>query len=221
MREVLTEDAIAWLERQSVLDGASLVASLPDSSEFPTLTVDAWKDWFVGAAELILRKTPDEGIAAFFQSDIKHEGTWIDKSYLVQKAAERTGSSLLNHKILCRSLPGSVTHGRPSYSHLLFFSRGIRADIAKGSPDVIADLGEKSWARGMGIHACKTAVDFIRAHSASTRIVNPFCGMGSILAAANEAGMPALGIERSPKRAEAARKIRVARAGTGWEIVNA
>ena len=221
MREVLTEDAIAWLERQPVLDGASLVASLPDYSEFPTLSLEEWKTWFIAAAELIFRKTPDEGISVFFQSDIKHEGTWVDKSYLVQKAAEQAGSALLNHKILCRSLPGSVTHGRPSYSHLLFFSRGRRADIAKGSPDVIPDLGEKSWARGTGIHACKIAVDFIREHSASTRIVNPFCGMGSILAAANAAGIPALGIERSPKRAEAARKIRIARAGNGWEINNA
>lgn len=218
MREVLTEDAIAWLERQPVLDGASLVASLPDYSEFPTLTLEEWQNWFTATAELILRKTPVEGVTVFFQSDIKHEGTWIDKSYLIQKAAERTGTALLWHKILCRSLPGSITHGRPSYSHLLCFSRGIRVDIAKGSPDVIPEVGEKSWVRGMGIHACQIAVRFIRESTKSTRIVNPFCGMGSVLAVANEAGLPATGIERSPKRAETARGIRVGKAGQGWEL---
>lgn len=218
MREVLTEDAIAWLERQPVLDGASLIASLPDYSEFPSLILLQWQEWFISTAELILRKTPSEGVAIFFQSDIKHEGTWIDKSYLVQKAAEREGSALLWHKILCRNLPGSVTHGRPSYSHLLCFSRGVRVDIAKGSPDVLPDLGEKSWARGMGIHACQLAIRFIRENTNSQRIINPFCGMGSVLAVANEADFPALGIERSPKRAETARGIRVGKAGQGWEF---
>ncbi len=220
MREVLSVDAVEWLKNQPVLDGASLVASLPDYSEFPTLTLAQWSEWFTDVAELILRKTPSEGVSIFFQSDIKQEGTWIDKSYLVQKAAEREGSALLWHKILCRTAPGSTTHGRPSYSHLLCFSRGVRADIARATPDVIPDQGEKSWARGMGIHACQHAVRFIQENTSSTRVVNPFCGMGSVLAVANEAGLPALGIERSLKRAQSARELKVARAGMGWESAN-
>lgn len=218
MRTVLTEDAITWLQSQPVLDGASLVASLPDYSEFPTLTLPEWQQWFTSTAELILTKTPDEGVAIFFQSDIKHEGTWIDKGYLIQKAAEKTGHALLWHKILCRTLPGSVTHGRPSYSHLLCFSRGVRSDVAKSTADVIPDLGEKSWARGMGIHACRLAIRFIQEHTTTRKVVNPFCGMGSVLAAANQAGLEALGIERSVKRAESARGIQVGKAGEGWEF---
>ena len=219
MRTVHAVDAIEWLKAQPILEGCSIVASLPDYSEFPTLSLDEWKSWFTSTAELILSKTPPEGVAIFFQSDIKHAGTWVDKAYLIQKAAEKSGDSLLWHKVFCRTAPGSITHGRPSYSHLLCFSRGVRADLAKATADVVPDLGEKAWARGMGIHACEVAISFIQAQTKTRTVVNPFCGMGSVLAVANGARLEAIGIEKSLKRAESARTLQVGRGGTGWDLV--
>lgn len=208
-RLVYSADAIEWLKRQETLSGCSFVASLPDISEFHGYTLSRWKDWFVDTAKLILSRCPDDGVTIFFQSDIKVDGVWVDKGYLCQKAAESMGNEELFHKILCRFTPGTRTFGRPSYSHLLAFSKGIKADASKSSPDVIPDLGEKIWERGMGIEACFIAAEFIREHTKTMTVVNPFCGQGSMLAVANAFGLGAIGIERSPKRVEFAKNLQV------------
>jgi hypothetical protein len=35
-----------------------------------------WKDWFTSAAAAVLSRCPDDGVAIFFQTDIK-VGMWI------------------------------------------------------------------------------------------------------------------------------------------------
>jgi hypothetical protein len=204
-RIVHCEDAIQWLQSCGTLQGCSLIASLPDLSEFPGLSLTQWSEWFTAAATLILSKSPDDGVVIFYQSDIKVDGAWIDKAYLCQKAAEQSGHAQLWHKIACRAPPGSATIGRPLYSHVLCFSRGLReTDRAAATADVIADIGEKTWARGMGLKICSMIAKYIARHTPSHTIVNPFCGEGAMLAAANAWGLRAIGIERSPKRAERA-----------------
>jgi hypothetical protein len=216
-REVFCDDAVAWLERYEDRGGTSFLGSLPDFSEFQTWTLGQWKEWFEATAALILTKTSPDGVSIFFQSDIKHEGLWVDKAFLVQKAAERLGHGLLFHKIFCRSAPGTVMFGRPAYSHMLAFSRTVVPDVARSTADVLPDLGAKTWVRGMGLEASLFAATFVRKHTATRTLVNPFCGEGSVLAAANHAGLNAVGIERSPKRAEKARHLRVAPGGKSWD----
>src|SRR5882724_4638543 len=106
-RVVHHADAIPWLRAHAPLAGASVVTSLPDVSEVPALSLDAWRRWFEDAACLTMQAVPDEGVAIFFQSDIRHEGLWIDKGALVARAAERAGLALLFHKIVCRKPPGT------------------------------------------------------------------------------------------------------------------
>lgn len=209
-RIVHCEDALTWLQGQSVLHGSSLVASMPDISEFNGMELADWKKWFVSTAELILSRCPDDGVTIFYQSDIKHEGQWVDKGYLCQKAAENAGLKLLWHKIACRVPAGMPTFGRPAYSHILCFSKGLTLDISKSSADVLIHVGEKAWERGMGLAACLMIARFIKEQSPSTVVINPFCGLGSMLAAANTVGLNAVGIERSPKRSETARTIKIA-----------
>ncbi len=216
-REVFCDDALAWLESFQERGGTSFLGSLPDFSEFQTLTLGEWKDWFETTAALILTKTSPEGVTIFFQSDIKHEGLWIDKAFLIQKAAERLGHGLLFHKIFCRATPGTVMFGRPAYSHMLAFSRTVVPDLARSTADVLPDLGDKTWVRGMGLEASLFAANFILKHTTTRTLVNPFCGEGSVLAAANYVGLSAVGIERSPKRAEKARILRVAQDGKSWD----
>lgn len=205
-RIVHCEDALLWLNQSPILEGCSLVASMPDISEFHGLTLEAWKDWFVSTAHLVLSKTPDQGVTIFYQSDIKKEGVWVDKGYLCQKAAESLGHSLLWHKIICRVKPGQATFGRPAYSHMLCFSKGLRLhDLSQSTPDVIPDLGDKTWERGMGLTACSLIGKFIAEQTSCKTLVHPFCGQGGMLAMANYFGLNAIGIERSPKRAELAR----------------
>jgi hypothetical protein len=206
MRTVHQADALEWLE-QNKLPGCSLVASIPDYSEFPSLSLAEWQAWFVGAASAVLRACPPEGVAIFYQRDIKHEGAWIDKSYLCQMAADQEGVALLWHKIVVRSPPGIITFGKPSFSHLLCFSRGLRLDLAHSTTDLLPSAGKASWPRGMGQDVCAMICDFILTQTTTRTLVAPFCGEGALLAVAEGAGLQAIGIEKSRKRAERAREI--------------
>jgi tRNA G10 N-methylase Trm11 len=58
----------------------------------------------------------------------------------------------------------------------------------------------------MGAAACDAAVAFCASVGATT-IIDPFCGMGSVLAAANARGLAAIGVELSRRRAGKARKL--------------
>jgi hypothetical protein len=207
-RQVLCTDAIEWLKGHSPESQTSLVASLPDISEF-NLSLNDWKNWFIDTAKLVLAATPVNGVTLFYQTDIKIDGRWIDKAYLIQKAAEAIQSHLLFHKILCRVPPGFETKGRPAYSHLLCFSRELSLDVGKNNADVIPDLGDKTWERGMGLNASLMIAKFIKTQTETQTVINPFCGEGSMLAAANLHGLNAIGIERSPKRAKRAEMLQI------------
>ena len=219
MRTVHCVDAIEWLNKADITPDSSLLGSLPDISEFPTLTLAEWKTWFINTAELILSRCPDDGVTIFYQSDIKYEGLWVDKAYLCQKAAEKIGHELLWHKVLCRAPAGTITFGRPAYSHLLCFSKKFRMDLSKSLPDVLPDLGDKTWERGMGLNACVLIGKFLSEQTKTKTLINPFCGQGSMLATANAFGLNAIGIEKSPKRAEKARHITLSADHKSWENI--
>lgn len=206
-RVVHNEDAVDWLERSGVLDGCSFVTSLPDLSEISVKSLAEYRAWMVRAASLVLSRTPENGVSIFYQSDIKHEGCWVDKAYLCQSAAERLGSRLLWHKIVCRAPAGTVSLGRPNYSHLICFSRGLKMQNDFATPDVLPEAGASTWTRGMGIKACRVACEFIKAHTTTRTVVDPFCGHGLILAVANELELNGIGIELVARRAQKARTL--------------
>ncbi len=208
-RTVYCEDALGWLKSRGVLAGSSLITSMPDYSEFPSMSLSQWKDWFTSAAELVLSACPDDGVTIFFQTDIKNEGTWVDKAYLCQKAAERVGHELLWHKLVCRVAPGNATFGRPGYSHLICFSKTLRAELSKSTSDVLPEPGDVTWTRGMGVRACEVACRYILENTETRTVVDPFCGHGTVLAVANKMGMDAIGVELGNKRAKKARVLRL------------
>jgi hypothetical protein len=208
-RIVLNEDALAWLNGGNDLVGCSIVTSLPDLSEFKTMSVNEWKLWFSKAASLVLSRCESGGVVIFFQSDIKHAGVWIDKGYLCQKAAEDSGFVLLWHKIVCRFAPGKSSLGRPAYSHLLCFSRAGEVDGAAAIADVLPQTGDVTWTRGMGLDACRAACQFILSNTTSHTVVDPFCGHGTVLAVANSLGLNGIGVELVARRAQKARALEV------------
>lgn len=173
----------------------------------PSLGFSGWREWFVATAELACRQVADEAVAVFYQTDIKHDGRWIDKAYLVSRGAEAAGSALLWHKVVCRVAPGQTTFGRPAYAHLLCFSRTLRLAPGQSSPDVLPGLGEMPWARAMGADACDAVCRFLLTHTSCRTVVDPFCGLGTMLAAANRRGLSALGVELSARRAAKARRL--------------
>ena len=196
-------DGVAFLAARLPEDHA-IITSLPDHSELPALGVEGWRRWFVDTAALVCRAVADEAVAVFFQTDVKHDGRWIDKSHLVMCGAEAAGSHVLWHKVVCRVAPGTITFGRPAYAHLLCLSRARRLAPGASTADVLPALGEMSWSRAMGRAACDAAVQFVSAIGART-VVDPFCGFGSALASANAHGLSAIGVELSRRRASRAR----------------
>ena len=84
-----------------------------------------------------------------------------------------------------------------------------------GLPDV-AFKGSKLWVRGMDLRAVDDAMRFLSSQldaggtgSAVRAVLDPFCGVGSVLAGANAYGMAALGVDISPRRCREARDMEV------------
>lgn len=188
--------------------GACAVTSLPDVSEV-NLALPAWRTWFLEAVQLVLDSVPDDSAALFFQSDIKHDGVWIDKGAMVTRAAEDAGAHTLFHKIVCRRTPGLLTYGRPGYTHLIAVSRAMKCPDTLPLPDIIVDAGRLPWVRAMGIRAAAHAVRFARDQAAARIIFDPFCGVGTVLAVANTLGLDALGVEKARKRCEQSRVLQI------------
>jgi hypothetical protein len=212
-RVVHQQDALTWLRERGTLVGASVVTSLPDVSEMPTLDLGGWTRWFVDAAALVMGCVPDEGVAIFFQSDIRREGLWVDKAALVSRAAEQVGTQLLFHKIVCRRRPGTVTFGRASYSHLVGYARALRPSLGRSTADVLPDPGFMPGTKSMGVNACREACRFVRTETRTQTIVDPFCGWGTVLAVANTLGFDAVGVDLSARMCRRARHLRIEKNG--------
>jgi hypothetical protein len=206
IRTVEHGDGVAWLARAPLPPDHAIVTSLPDAIELPELG-DGWAAWFVDVAALACRQVADQAVAIFYQTDTKRDGGWVDKGYLLQRGAERAGSRLLWHKIVCRVPPGVITMGRPSYARLLAFSRGLRVDPGKSTADVLPSTGAMTWSRAMGVAACEAAAAFLRAETRCRTVVDPFCGHGTMLAVANARGLDAIGVERVARRVRKARLL--------------
>ncbi len=199
-------DGVAFLARGRLPDDHAIFTSLPDHSEVPSLGIERWRSWFVETVSLACHAVADEAVAVFYQTDVKYDGRWIDKGHLVMCGADAAGSHALWHKVVCRVPAGTTTFGRPAYAHLIAVSRARRVLPGASTADVLPALGAMSWSRAMGAAACDVAISFIASTGART-VVDPFCGQGSALAAANAYGLHATGIELSKRRAALLRVI--------------
>lgn len=202
-REVICGDGVAYLARR-LPDDHAIFTSLPDHSEIPALGVAGWRAWFVDTVAAACRAVADDAVAVFYQTDVKHDGRWIDKGHLVLSGADAAGSHALFHKVVCRVPAGTTTFGRPAYAHLIAVSRERRLSPGASTADVLPALGTMSWSRAMGSAAAEAAIGFI-AETGARVVVDPFCGQGTALAAANAAGLDAIGVELSRRRAAKAR----------------
>jgi predicted metal-dependent hydrolase len=203
--QIIQGDGLAWMRDHCADAATSVITSLPDISELPERNFASWRRWFIDAARAVIRWLPSKGHAIFYQSDVRHDGEWIDKSYLVMQAAETEAAALVWHKIVCRRPAGSRTWGRASYSHMLCFTRGaVRGPRAAGI-DVLPSAGAMSWTRAMGAVACEVACQHLRDETETRIVVDPFCGRGSALVTALHMGFDVIGIELSAKRCRAAR----------------
>ncbi len=208
-RVVHQAEAVGWLRDLGTLAGASVVTSLPDVSEIPRLDFSGWCRWFEDATAAVMACVPPEGVAIFFQSDIRHAGLWVDKGALVARGAERAGGHLLFHRIVCRHPAGTLSAGRATYSHLLGFAPVPRPPSGRPRADVIPDAGFVPGKKAMGVNACIEACRFVLQETPTRTIVDPFCGWGTVLAVANVLGMDAVGVDLSARMCRRARVLDV------------
>jgi hypothetical protein len=206
-QRIVQAEALAWLAENPAKPGMSVITSLPDVSELPSRDFSEWRSWFLRAARAVIAWLPTDGVAIFYQSDIRLDGVWVDKSYLVMCAAEAERTELVWHKIMCRQPPGTIALGRPSYSHMLCVTKTPRARPRFPGPDVLADAGEQAWSRAMGAAACQVACRYLRDETNTRVVVDPFCGRGSVLAVASALGFDVIGVDIVAKRCRAARTL--------------
>jgi hypothetical protein len=213
-RDVVHGDAFEWLDAHPAEAGMSVITSLPDFSELPALDFEGWRAWFIGTVTRLIRWLPPDGVAIFYQSDIRVQGFWIDKGYLVMRGAEAVNAQLLWHKIVCRKPAGTISFGRASYSHMIAVSTAAQTpNLLVRSADVLPDAGAMPWSRAMGVTACEVACRFLLDHTQSRTVVDPFCGRGTVLAVANALGLDAIGVELGAKRCRTARAFVVSLGG--------
>ncbi len=72
---------------------------------------------------------------------------------------------------------------------------------------MLPGLGAMPWPRAMGTAACEAVVRFLLSDTACRTVVDPFCGLGTLLAVANAAGLDAVGVELSRRRADRAGRL--------------
>lgn len=206
-REVHQTDGVEWLRQARLGPDHAIVTSLPDLSGLAALTFTEWRAWFIDTAALVCDRIAPDAVAIFYQTDIKHEGRWIDKGHLVHLGADRSNAHCVWHKVVCRKPPGGVTFGRPAFGHWMAFSRELRLEPRVSTADVVPELGTMTWSRATPMTVAVGSCVFVRKHTACRTVVDPFCGVGTILACANDHGLDAIGIELSTRRARKARKL--------------
>jgi hypothetical protein len=89
---------------------------------------------------------------------------------------------------------------------MLCFAKQVR-DHSAPYPDVLGSTGVMTWSQATGGAACELACRYVLSHTATRTVVDPFCGVGTVLAVANSLGLDALGVEIANKRARKARTL--------------
>ena len=150
-----------------------VITSLPDLCELceaGITTVAEYRRWFLRAATLVLTRAPAKGFVVFYQTDGNlPDGTYLDKSVLLARAADDAGAALIWRKVVCAVVPGKIKTGtRVGFSHLMCFSRAGRdvgpRNTIHQEPDVIATRGIMTWPRAMGSEATGLACRFLAKH---------------------------------------------------------
>lgn len=210
-KTIVQRDVLEWLAETTLHEHQAIVASIPDSAELPNQALEPWREWFSLVAKCVIEKAHPRSLLLFYQSDVRHAGTWIDKSFMVQEAAKAQGAALLAHRIVCRLPAGTVSFGRSSYSHLLVFSKELRNTQKHGYSDVIPEGGPAAWVRGIGLHSCEAIVRAIKQETTATTLVHLFCGKGLLLEVARAQGLHTIGVDLSKKQCRHAQRFDLAR----------
>lgn len=200
-RTVRCRDGLKFI--QTARGVKALITSLPDAGEM-NWPLDDYQTWFSHAAALLMNAVVSDGVIIFYQTDRRHKGSLLSKAALLCNSASAQGLRLLWHKVVLQNNVGTISLFRPSYSHMMAFSKLLRS--GKPTPDVI-EAGKKVYKDGMGINAASVAVRFAKHHAKTSTIYDPFCGQGTVLAVANALGCDGIGCDIDQSRCNQARML--------------
>jgi len=189
MIELHVADALEWLKGKS-LD--AILTSIPDMNEV-NLSEEEYIPFLRKCASTCFKTITDEGYIIFIQTDRKHQGL-IDKSYYISDEGLRNDNfRMIYHKIALIQPPEVNDKYRPTYSHILCYSK--KGKPGHSTSDVFY-RGQTSYENGAGIDAICFSVEFLQSRGVDT-ICDPFCGQGTTLFVAHEMGLNAIGIDIS------------------------
>ena len=179
------------------------MTSIPEMDEVK-LSFKEYVPFFRNAARLCLEAVKDKGYCIFLQTDRKYKG-WVDKSYLISDEAQKLGIRMIWHKIALRTEVGKADIFRPTYSHMLCYSK----DGLIGIPvtDVV-QRGEVTYANGFGIDAVALVIQFLKKHNIKT-VTDPFVGSGTVVAVANAMGLNGIGLDIDKKQCIKAKALEI------------
>ena len=203
MRRVICCNAFERLP--TIKPARAIITSLPDASEVDCGLM-GYEEWFTRGICVVLGSVAQNGVAVFYQGDRKHDGILLSKASLICNAATSLGFRLLWHKIILRNRPGAINLYRPSYLHMMAFSRGVKA--GKATADII-EQGETVYKNGMGTNAAHVAVRFAVDVAKASVIYDPFCGRGTVLAVANALGCNSIGFDIDEDQCAYARSLKI------------
>ena len=225
-REVICADACEWLQdkfTRNELFCGSVFTSLPDISEISHLfagsadtaeRVQRYEEWFTHQAFVIMSLLAPDEYVIFLQSDARIQNPsdgrilkWLDKSFLCSKAAEQSNCRMMWHKLVHYGDINSRSAGRPAYSHLLCYSKVASYDSGQFFIPDIFHRGDMIWTKGIGLQSAFAGVAFLKFVAKTTKIIDPFCGYGTVLAMSNCFQVDSLGVEISAKRCRKARSL--------------
>lgn len=188
-RKVHHADACEWLRENG--KHRAIITSLPDLSELQT-NLGGWIRFVIEACEALDSALDEGGVIWFYQTNRKYNRTIVNKHQFIGNEFLQRGYQQLHHKIALARDPGKVDLYRPTFTQLFSFSKSLTA--GRATPDVF-HRGEMIYPNAMGTTACIKAISYVQAYVDTDTILDPFCGMGSVLAVSNAMGLHAVGVD--------------------------
>lgn len=211
--EIQCQDAVQWLKSRDDRSIDHVVTGLPDVHEIDStesMTFADYHAWFTQVARDIFRTVKPKGYAIFIQTDRKRDRQVYSKSTWLTSTAMESGMKLIWHKIVLQRDVGKIDLYRPTYSHMLCYSREGSTGVA--FEDVIPP-SKKYYANATPIEAVERAIRFIStmvpktARKADVSIVDPFVGRGTVGQIAYKYGFNFLGIDIDMEQCQASVKL--------------
>lgn len=213
MFEIIESDSLEWFAKQKNNTINNVLTGLPDMDEMNMTDMDDYLSFIEKMTGLIFDKLKSHGYAIFIQTDRKINGQWIDKSFYITKNAMEKGMKLIWHKIVLQRDVGQTNLHRPTYSHVLCYTRTGKPGAA--FPDVFP-VSTKLYANATPENVSTRCVEYINSvnkvrakedEECPYDIVDPFVGRGTTGRSTLNNKLSFLGIDIDGKQCLESRKF--------------